>query len=96
MNEHRGDRVEPHAAPVIASKERSTDFRIVEMVGENDRPSHLSQLGFPSRRVSLDPVLEVGVAAEQIGADDFQPRVDIHLALRAVVVLIERSMTVMK
>ena len=66
------------------------------MVREDDRATYLGELGFPAGLVLRDPILKRDVAAKQVGAGDFQPRINIHLALRAVVVLEQRRMAVVK
>ena len=66
------------------------------MVRKDDRPTHLTDFGFPPRRVFFYSMLEADVTAEEIRAGDLQPWVDVHLAFGPMVILKERSVTVVK
>ena len=49
VDEHRGDRVEPDASPVVVAEHRGTIGRAVLVVDQDHRPADPVQLGLPAR-----------------------------------------------
>ena len=63
VNEDRGDRVEPDAAPVVALKQRGADGRVVFVIGQDDRTTHLPELDLPPRPILLKTAARVPCTA---------------------------------
>ena len=100
MHEDRDHRVEPDAFPVPAGQQAGADPGIILVVDHDAGPADLIKLSLPARGVLADPLAQLLVLVEELGASHFEARIGEDrpprpvLALRAVVVLEQRSMGV--
>ena len=84
VNEDRDDRVEPDALPVPAGQQAGPDLGVVLMVDHDAGPADPLELGLPAGLVIGDPLAELLVPLEELGAGDLQPRVGVDRSARPV------------